>query len=172
MIRKKLIPLKAGIVVTAVGIGGLALWSSLVVENITDSMPRGYYVRDVFDASPDSGDIVFFHLPANMRSYVGLSEQWSAWFSKRQNGMLKAVVATSGDVVCDNDSRLSINGKDVIGINYAIPNSDALPRIGGCIRLAHNEIAVATKSERGIDSRYFGAVRVEECTVYVPLLTW
>ena len=168
----KPLPLKLGSAVTAICVGGLFAWGTLVVENITDSMSRGYYIRDVFDASPSKGDIVFFRRPENVRQYFAASDSWSIWFDAPRNGMLKTVVATSGDVVCDTDGKFSVNGYDIVSINYDIPNSDALPRIGGCIRLAHNEVAVATNSARGIDSRYFGAVRTEDCTVYLPLWMW
>lgn len=166
------LPKKLALAITCFGIGFLFLWQALVIENITDSLPRGVYIRNIFDASPDVGDIVKFRLPPNMRRYFENSDWWSAWFMQPQNGMLKVVVATNGDIACDNDGVFTVNGNAIVPIRYDMPNANDIPHIDGCIAIAYNEVLVATESERSIDSRYFGAIRVEECSVYVPLLTW
>ncbi len=138
--------------------------------NGTRSLPRGIYVR-TFE-TPRVGSIVWFPLPAAMRSYVAAFPGAVAWFDRPSNGLLKPVVGLAGDVICRDDVGVfSLNGRAIGRVPVAGPGGD-LPAWQGCRRLGEGELAVFSgRIPDSLDSRLYGPVAAAGAHVYRPLWT-
>lgn len=163
------IALAGGGLMAAVTLTGLCDLQPLKI-NGTRSLPRGLYVRSFEPIR--RGAIVWFPLPAAMRSYVASFPAAAAWFDRPANGLLKPVVGLAGDVICrDDDGVFSLNGH-ALGRAPAAGPGGALPAWQGCRRLAQGELAVF--SERipdSLDSRLYGPVKAADARVYRRLWT-
>lgn len=137
----------------------------LAVFNITDSMPRGLYVRSPFEKI-HIGSIVTIPMPETMREYVRAYPTWSAFFDNHR--LIKTVVAINGDTICRDDMKnFSVNG-NVLGKAYDRgPDGRFLPSWIGCKRLLQDEIAVFSDGlPDSLDSRYWGATPAKTARVY------
>lgn len=139
--------------------------------NGTRSLPRGIYVR-TFEPIR-RGAIVWFPLPAAMRSYVAAFPGAAAWFERPSNGLLKPVVGLDGDVICGGeDGVFSLNGRALGRVPAARPDGRALPIWQGCRHLAQGELAVfSDRIPDSLDSRFYGPVAAADAHVYRPLWT-
>ena len=139
--------------------------------NGTRSLPRGIYVR-TFEPIR-RGAIVWFPLPAAMRSYVAAFPGAAAWFDKPANGLLKPVVGLVGDVICrGEDGMFRLNGEALGQVPAAIDDGRTLPGWQGCRRLGADELAVFSgRIPDSLDSRLYGPVAVADAHVYLPLWT-
>lgn len=163
------IALAGGGLMAAVTLAGLADLQPFKV-NGTRSLPRGIYVR-TFE-TPRVGSIVWFPLPAAIRSYVAAFPGAAAWFDQPANGLLKPVVGLAGDVICrGGDGVFSVNGR-VLGRVAAAAEGRALPAWQGCRRLGPDELAVfSDRIPDSLDSRLYGPVAAADAHVYRPLWT-
>lgn len=151
----------------------MLLWiiSRIVIFQPTDSLPRGFYVRSLGDIG--IGSIVWFKPPQSLDAFLSRSRYWSEWFSRPRNGLLKVVVGMPGAVICDSGGVFTVDGRELGNVKYDIPGSELLPHIAGCTTVGGDQLAVwSPESDYGIDSRYFGTVRVSDTKGYFPLLTW
>jgi type IV secretory pathway protease TraF len=137
--------------------------------NGTRSLPRGLYVR-TFEPIR-RGAIVWFPLPAAMRSYVAAFPGAAAWFDRPANGLLKHVVGLAGDVICrGGDGVFSLNGRALGRVPAA--SGRPLPAWQGCRRLGPAELAVfSDRIPDSLDSRLYGPVAAADAHVYRPLWT-
>jgi type IV secretory pathway protease TraF len=163
------ITLAGGGLLAAVTLAGLADLQPFKV-NGTPSLPRGLYVR-TFEPIR-RGAIVWFPLPAAMRSYVAAFPGAAAWFETPANGLLKPVVGLGGDIICRGaDGVFSLNGR-ALGRVPAGPDGRTLPAWQGCRRLAEGELAVfSDRIPDSLDSRLYGPVAAAYARVYRPLWT-
>lgn len=157
--------LTAGGLMAAVTVAGLCDLQPFKV-NGTRSLPRGIYVR-TFEPIR-RGALVWFPLPAAMRSYVA-AFPGAAWFDQPANGLLKPVVGLNGDVICRGDDGVfSLNG-EALG---RVPAGGNLPAWHGCRRLGPDELAVFSgRIPDSLDSRLYGPVAAADAHVYRPLWT-
>ncbi len=162
------ITLAGGGLMAAVTLAGLCDLQPLKI-NGTRSLPRGIYVR-TFEPIR-RGAIVWFPLPAALRSYVAAFPGAAAWFDQPSNGLLKPVVGLKGDVICrGEDGVFSLNG-EALGRVPADPGR-ALPAWQGCRRLGPDELAVFSgRIPDSLDSRLYGSVSAADAHVYRPLWT-
>jgi type IV secretory pathway protease TraF len=114
----------------AVTLAGLADLQPFKI-NATRSLPRGLYVR-TFEPIR-RGAIVWFPLPAALRSYVATFPGAAAWFEKPSNGLLKPVAGMGGDVICrGEDGVFSLNGEALGRVPATGPEGRGLPAWQGC----------------------------------------
>lgn len=142
--------------------------------NHTPSLPIGFWSVSPLEAPLQRGQIVSFCPPGRPIFYealrIGILGEGGC-----RNGLeplLKPVIAVPGDQLKVSTQGLILNGKPV-------PNSArialAMPVIApGSYLLKQGEIWVAsTTHPRSFDSRYFGAVPIEQIEgVARPILTW
>lgn len=142
----------------------------LLVMNITNSMPRGIYIRSSFE-SIKRGSIVTVPIPEIMREYVRAYPAWDKFFDSHR--LLKTVVAIHGDTICRNGNKFSINGSVIAYAEERGPDQRLLPNWQGCKRLMQDEIAVYSNGLRdSIDSRYWGPTPALTARVYRSVWTW
>jgi type IV secretory pathway protease TraF len=164
------ITLAGGGLMAAVTLAGVCDLQPFKV-NGTRSLPRGIYVR-TFEPIR-RGAIVWFPLPAAMRSYVAAFPGAAAWFETPANGLLKPVVGLAGDVICRGDDGVfSLNDQTLGRAPAARPDGGALPAWQGCRRLGPNELAVfSDRIPDSLDSRLYGPIAAAGAHVYRPLWT-
>jgi type IV secretory pathway protease TraF len=164
------VALAGGGLMAAVTLAGLCDLQPFKV-NGTSSLPRGIYVR-TFEPIR-RGAIVWFPLPAAMRSYVTAFPGAAAWFEKPSNGLLKPVVGLKGDVICrGGDGVFRLNGEALGRVPAAAPDGRSLPAWQGCRRVSEGELAVFSgRIPDSLDSRLYGPIAAADAHVYRPLWT-
>jgi type IV secretory pathway protease TraF len=162
--------LAAGGLMAAVTLAGLCDLQPFKI-NGTRSLPRGIYIR-TFEPIR-RGAIVWFPLPAAMRSYVAAFPGAAAWFDRPSNGLLKPVVGLKGDVICRGDDGVfSLNGEALDRVPAAGPDGRPLPAWQGCKQLGQGELAVFSgRIPDSLDSRLYGPVAAADAHVYRALWT-
>lgn len=141
----------------------------LLVINITDSMPRGIYIRSF--ETIHRGSIVTIPMPEIMREYVRAYPAWDRFFDSHR--LLKNVVAIHGDTICRIGQRFSVNETVLASAEERGPDSRLLPTWQGCKRLMQDEIAVYSDGLRdSLDSRYWGPTPSSTARVYRSVWTW
>lgn len=141
----------------------------LLTINITDSMPRGIYIRSF--ESIHRGSTVTIPMPEIMREYVRAYPAWDAFFDSHR--LLKNVVAIHGDSICRKDLEFSVNGSVIAEAEELGPDSRLLPTWQGCKRLMQDEIAVYSSGlPDSLDSRYWGPTPSSTARVYRSVWIW
>ncbi len=112
----------------------------LVLYNGSDSMPKGFY--RVISKPVRKGDIVLVRLSGAL--------------------LIKRLSAEEGDVVCREDSQVTINGRVVAKALRYDGRGKALPVWQGCRVLKAHEVFVLGEHPKSFDSRYFGVVQRED----------
>jgi conjugative transfer signal peptidase TraF len=142
----------------------------LVIWNATASAPIGFYrVRPVGEGSLRNGELVLVRLDVASaqlyarRGYLPLGVP-----------LLKRIAATAGQVVCERDGDLSIDGRHVADALAADRRGRPLLVWRGCRRLQDGEIFVLMEDvPASLDGRYFGPTPISSVIGYaVPLWTW
>lgn len=172
--------LKWGRRMLVLGLAGVAVLyflQSMFVINVTQSLPRGIYLKN--DAPPQKGDLVLLCLPPNdmtreaaARGYIG--------YGKCPGGygyLLKQIWAVSGDIVQVDKAGVWINGE-------LRPNSQSFERdaagrpipglLGREFILGPDEFFCASDyNVKSFDGRYFGPLGRQNiiCTL-TPFYLW
>lgn len=140
--------------------------------NASVSMPRGLWVETA-KRPVTRGDIVVACLPDGdvQRRYLGPG----GCPDGRREPVLKPVAAVAGDVVAVDDAGVTVNGA-------TLPNTAPMDRDGAGRVLVHQAgtfivpdgaVWLIVQRRDSYDSRYFGAVRVDQIeAVAAPLLVW
>ena len=151
---KPYLPLIAGILLVAgIALSVQYLDRPLLVYNATQSAPIGFYrVLPVADYQRD--DLVLFAPPAHVRALV----QARRWLPK--NGyLMKPIAALSGDFVCTDSARLTINHEDYGAIREQDSEGRPLPHVDYCQATATGSVYLANRGQaNSFDSRYFGPI--------------
>lgn len=150
--------LRAMSVLTTAGLSLLALGGSalggphpLLVYNPTPSAPLGFYTvsppRDLH-----VGDMVIVAVPPSYRQLVT---------ERRYIGtgvpLIKRIVALAGDLVCEHEGAVAVNGRLLAQALAADGRGRPMPVWEGCRRLGEGEFfALMDRSHYSLDSRYFG----------------
>jgi len=125
--------------------------------NFTPSMPRGVYYT--YDCSPAKGDIIQFK-PTERTWQFAMDRKY---VSDRMEGLLKTVVATSGDRVCWQEGKISINGEFAGDVAAADSMGRPLGHDPECIIVQEGQLLpMALDYHRSYDGRYFGLINSED----------
>lgn len=123
----------------------------LLVWNMTASAPTGLYRRagDMVQI----GDWVLLRPPSDVAAFAVHRD-----YLPNNVPLIKRVAALHGDIVCRDQTRISING---MARAQALSRDKAgrlLPVWQGCTRLKANQIFVLNLPSDSFDGRYFGVV--------------
>jgi type IV secretory pathway protease TraF len=131
-------------------------------------MPKGLYRLVQCDqrARRDAvvGDLVAIDTKAaSSNPGVGFfrAQGWLSTSGRPDDLLMKKIVAVGGDEVTEVAGRLSVNGRplpNAASKRQRAVGALALPSIELPQRLKEGEVWLSSDHERGIDSRYFGAV--------------
>jgi type IV secretory pathway protease TraF len=136
--------------------------------NLSPSMPKGLYrlVHCDETAGRDAavGDWVAIDT-AEASSNPGLAffrrQGWLSYSGRSDDLLMKTIVGVGGDEVTENDGRLCMNGaplaKSASKRQRAV-GALRLPSVELPQRIREGEVWLSSDHEKGIDSRYFGAV--------------
>jgi conjugative transfer signal peptidase TraF len=157
-----------------------ATLSTFFVENISHSMPYGFYlkkeninadsniyVEDVVTFCPEKNSIF---IEANTRGYLQEDSKKECWVLP----LMKVVKAVEGDLVEITEKEIFVNGE---ALNVHFFTKDRQGRLLEPARmkryLIKNELLLLTDAQDGFDSRYFGVVKKENLLLkLVPFLTF
>ncbi len=124
--------------------------------NFTPSMPRGLYYS--YDCSPVKGDIIQFK-PTERTWQFAVDRKY---VSDRMEGLLKTVVATSGDRVCWQEDKISINEEFVGEVAVVDAMGRSLGHDPECITVQEGQLLpMALDYNKSFDGRYFGLIIFE-----------
>jgi type IV secretory pathway protease TraF len=136
--------------------------------NLSPSMPKGLYrlvqcddragrdavvgdwvAIDTEEASSNPG-VAFFR-----------TQGWLSTSGRPDDLLMKTIVAVGGDEVTEKNGRLSVNGRPLTKTasnRQRAVGTLPLPSVELPLRIKEGEVWVSSDHEKGIDSRYFGAV--------------
>lgn len=122
--------------------------------NLSPSEPRGLYKVEAFHGSLQTGDMVIFDVPEQVRPYV-YGRDWVP----ADRPLLKHVGAIPGDVFCVTDTAAYINGGYLGPVSMVDSKGRPMPVLRGSYQIEEGYFfPVATMQARSFDGRYFGAV--------------
>jgi type IV secretory pathway protease TraF len=152
-------------------IAAVATWvtvaaiSSIITENVTDSLPRGYYIRTF--VAPERSPFIAFPMPESMRAFF--TKRGDIGFFDGGGEFIKRVGAAAGDEVCVIGDALRVNGVIFGKIRRDIPKQEFLPRWSECRRLEPGEILPLADAPGSIDGRFYGPIPSSVATGYRAL---
>ena len=121
---------------------------------VSDSMPKGWYVRLPL-GTLKRGDWVFLRPPTFATLYL----QRHHWLPN-SGVLLKSIQALPGDWVCNHQKKLLINHRLAAILLTNDKNDQAILKQSFCRYLAaHEYLVLGLSDERSYDSRYFGPVQ-------------
>lgn len=124
--------------------------------NFTPSMPRGLYYT--YECVAVKGDIIQFSPSEDVWQFA----KDRGYVLARMEGMIKNVVATSGDKVCWHDGKIFINGEDAGDVATVDTMGRPLGHAQECITLEEDQILPMAKDyPKSYDGRYFGLINSE-----------
>jgi signal peptidase I len=138
-----------------------------VILNETASMAKGVYVRLGEVADLKRGDIIAMPMNATSRNYLVKKLGYPD-----DTMLIKRVAGISGDVMCRQETAVTIGNKAVIAA-LMDRHGNSLPTWGGCRVLLPNEVFLLGDHASSFDSRYFGPVTKDELVgIYRAAVTW
>ena len=145
--------------VSFVGIilGGLAISFQWVRVNVSPSLPLGLYRIHSVQLPLTRGTLVIFLVPG---------------WSDPTRPFLKLVAALEGERVCAVGQHLIIRDEDY-GQVYDVLDGHSIPHLEGCLVVPPGHVFLASKTDRSLDSRYYGPIAIGQISaIATPLLTW
>ena len=127
----------------------------ILVWNATASAPQGLYF--VIDRAPLLGDFVLVTPSADV---VILNDDRA--YLPADTPLIKRVAALSGEEICREGERISINGAVVAAALAIDSQGRAMPRWEACFALGDGEIFLLNDHPKSLDGRYFGATRADD----------
>ena len=133
-----------------VGIG-LAVFrpQDTILYNPSDSIPKGFYVRDGSELA--RGSIVTIRSIHAAPDYATKRN-----FADAGDRFLKRIAAVEGDTVCAEGSTVSIDGKLVAERAHVDAVGDPLPSWTGCVTLDDRHVFLLGDHPGSFDGRYWG----------------
>jgi len=148
---KRGIALAAMLGIAALGSTEIAHPMPRLVWNATASAPVGLY-RVKPAAKLRRGDFVLAWLPDAARQLAATRDYLPA-----NVPLVKRVAALTGDAICREQARVTINGIAVATALLTDSRGRALPRWGGCQKLGRDELFLLMRDvPDSFDGRYFG----------------
>lgn len=121
----------------------------LILYNPSDSIPKGFYVRDRSELVRESiVTIRSIHAApdyAAKRNFIDAGDRF-----------LKRIKAMEGDTVCVEDSTVSVNGKPIAERAEVDAVGDPLPSWTGCATLNADQVFLLGDHPGSFDGRYWG----------------
>jgi conjugative transfer signal peptidase TraF len=152
----------AGLVAVACGVATHLCW------NLTDSLPRGLYLRRRAAAAPARNAIVAIPVPPSVEGLV-----FGRRYLPAGAQLFKRVAGLPGDRVCVNRERYEVNGELLGPVLASDSAGNALPSALFCGVVPEGMYFLAGDTRRSFDSRYFGPVPAAALTDRLtPLWTY
>jgi conjugative transfer signal peptidase TraF len=129
--------------------------SPLLIYNPSPSVPVGFYWRAA--GAPQLGDFVTVRAVRAAPLYAR-----ERGFTDRTDRFIKRLAAVSGQRVCANDNRVSIDRARVVHRLRADTMGHALPTWSGCRTLATDEVFLLGDTADSFDGRYWGPVQLKD----------
>ncbi len=141
---------------------GAAMWQVIkpptpnLIYNESESAPQGWYVVD--DASPiKRGAVVAAFAPAEARTLAH-----NRGYLPHNVPIIKTVWSIGGEEICSENGVIRAPNRPDISVMAQDGSGRELPSWDGCITLDEDEFfLVSTDVQTSFDSRYFGAVPLE-----------
>ncbi|MBI1252984.1 MAG: S26 family signal peptidase [Hyphomonas sp.] len=121
----------------------------LILYNPSDSIPKGFYVRDGSELV--RGSIVTIRSIHAAPDYAAKRN-----FTDAGDRFMKRIAAMEGDTVCAEGSTLSVNGKPVAERAEVDAAGDPLPSWTGCVTLDADQAFLLGDHPGSFDGRYWG----------------
>jgi type IV secretory pathway protease TraF len=121
----------------------------LIIYNPSQSAPQGFYVRR--DGPPQVGDFVTIAAVNAAANYAA-----ARGFTDRTDRFIKRVAATTGQTVCADGARISIDGRSAATRAEYDSSGRALPTWSGCRTLSEDEVFLLGDTDDSFDGRYWG----------------
>ena len=155
---KKFYPLLFSILILLFVISISKCFSIYFFLQLTDSMPKGIYLRKKIPEKIEVGDIIVFRPPYIAKKLI-YNRGW--YLFKKKYNLIKQVMAVEGDEVKINlKDGLLINNKYVGPVCEYDSKGLPLPVFKGKFKILKNEIFfVSSYCKNSFDSRYFGPVK-------------
>ena len=151
----------AKVLLLAVMISGIGLAvlrpQERILYNPSDSIPKGFYVRD--RSEPAVGSIVAIRAADAAPAYAATRD-----FTGARHRFLKRIAAMDGDTVCAEGSTIRINDMPVAERAETDPAGDPLPSWSGCVTLAGGEVFLLGDHPDSFDGRYWGISQRDDLT--------
>lgn len=126
----------------------------VLVYNSSNSIPRGWYVRQA--GSIVRGAIVTVRATDVAPDYARLQD-----FTRFDDRFIKRIAAADGDIVCADGPNVTINGVRTLMRATRDRAGRALPTWSGC-RTLSGEVFLAGDTPDSFDGRYWGPVHIEK----------
>ena len=136
--------------------------------NLSPSMPKGLYrlvqCGDTAGRDAGVGDWVAIdtkEASSNPGVAFFRTQGWLSYSGRSDDLLMKTVVAVGGDEVTEKDGRLCVNGRPLAkraSRRQRAAGTLPLPSVELPQRIKDGEVWLSSDHERGIGSRYFGAV--------------
>jgi type IV secretory pathway protease TraF len=148
----KLSPRAKTLILAGVAAGiGLAVFRphDLILYNPSDSIPKGFYVRDGSEIA--RGSVVTIRSIHAAPDYAAKRN-----FADAGDRFLKRIAAMEGDTVCAEGSRVTVNGDPVAERADEGAVGDRLPSWTGCVTLDAGHVFLLGDDPGSFDGRYWG----------------
>lgn len=142
------------VVVTGIGLAVLRPHER-ILYNPSDSLPKGFYVRD--RSEPAVGSIVAIRAVDAAPAYAATRN-----FTGPRHRFLKRIAAMDGDTVCAEGSTIRINDMPVAERAETDPAGDPLPSWSGCVTLTGGEVFLLGDHPGSFDGRYWGISKQDD----------
>ncbi|MCZ8283149.1 MAG: signal peptidase I [Aquidulcibacter sp.] len=138
-----------------------------VILNETPSMAKGAYLRMGEVDGLKRGDIIAMPMNSAARNYLVKKLGYP-----KDTILIKRVAGLSGDLVCRQDSVVTIN-KRTLAAARSDRQGIPIPAWHGCRTLPPNEVFLLGDHPSSFDSRYFGPITKDELVgIYRAVITW
>ncbi|MFN4024425.1 MAG: S26 family signal peptidase [Hyphomonas sp.] len=128
-----------------------------VLYNPSDSIPKGFYVRDSTEPAP--GSIVAIRAVDAAPAYSTTRN-----FTGPGHRFLKRIAGMEGDTICAEGSTIRINDVPVAERAEADPAGGPLPAWSGCVTLSGGEVFLLGDHPGSFDGRYWGISQQADLT--------
>jgi len=130
---------------------GLAVFRphDLILYNPSDSIPKGFYVRDGSELV--RGSVVTIRSVNAAPDYAATRE-----FADAGDRFLKRIAAMEGDMVCAEGGLVSLNGDPVAERADVDAAGDPLPSWSGCVIIDAGQVLLLGDHPTSFDGRYWG----------------
>jgi conjugative transfer signal peptidase TraF len=153
------------------GLGMVALGCGVAAHlcwNLTDSLPRGLYVRHRASTPPARNGIVAIQVPPNVEALV-----FERRYLPAGAQLFKRVVGLPGDRVCLGRGQYEVNGASLGLVLASDSAGNSLPTALFCGVVPDGLYFLAGDTPRSFDSRYFGPLPAAALTDRLtPLWTY
>ncbi len=121
----------------------------LILYNPSDSIPKGFYVREGSELA--LGSIVTIRSIHAAPDYAAKRN-----FVDEGDRFLKRIAAMEGDTVCAEGSTVLVNGKPIAQRAEVAAAGDPLPSWTGCATLNSGQVFLLGDHQGSFDGRYWG----------------